>query len=105
MLLNFGKDLQTDQRVTYLCSRKLLYHSYSEDYLTALALMDIVRGAGKAHFLWICLFGVLITCGEICFSPLGNSFVSKFAPKKYLSLLMGIWTMAFSLLQQSMVKS
>lgn len=60
----------------------------------ALALMDIVRGAGKAHFLWICLFGVLITCGEICFSPLGNSFVSKFAPKKYLSLLMGIWTMA-----------
>ena len=60
----------------------------------ALTVMDLVRGAGKAHFLWICLFGLLITCGEICFSPLGNSFVSKFAPKKYLSLLMGIWTMA-----------
>ena len=59
-----------------------------------LVVMDLVRGTGKAHFLWICLFGVLITIGEICFSPLGNSFVSKFAPKKYLALLMGIWTMA-----------
>ena len=59
-----------------------------------LIAMDVLRGSGKAHFIWIMLFGVFITLGEICFSPLGNSFVSKFAPKKYLSLLMGIWTMA-----------
>ena len=60
----------------------------------SLIVMDLLRGSGKAHFIWIMIFGVFITLGEICFSPLGNSFVSKFAPKKYLSLLMGIWTMA-----------
>lgn len=64
-----------------------------------LMIMEILRGVGapnstKAHFIWIALFGVFITIGEICFSPLGNSFVSKFAPKKYLALLMGIWTAA-----------
>ena len=64
-----------------------------------LMIMEILRGVGapnteKAHFIWIALFGVFITIGEICFSPLGNSFVSKFAPKKYLSLLMGVWTAA-----------
>lgn len=26
----------------------------------------------------------------MCFSPLRNAFVSKYAPKKYLSLLMGV---------------
>ncbi len=64
-----------------------------------LMVMEILRGVGapdssKAHFIWIALFGVFITIGEICFSPLGNSFVSKFAPKKYLALLMGVWTAA-----------
>ena len=64
-----------------------------------LMIMEILRGVGapdstKAHFIWIALFGVFITIGEICFSPLGNSFVSKFAPKTYLALLMGIWTAA-----------
>ena len=39
-------------------------------------------------------FGVLLTIGEICFSPLGNSFVSKVAPKKYLSVLLGVWIFA-----------
>ena len=30
----------------------------------------------------------------MCFSPLGNSFVSKYAPKKMLAVLMGVWTFA-----------
>ncbi len=65
----------------------------------SLMVMELLRGVGapdsqKAHFLWIVIFGIFITIGEICFSPLGNSFVSKFAPKKYLSLLMGVWTAA-----------
>lgn len=70
-----------------------------------LVVMEVIRGVGapdstKAHFIWIALFGVFITIGEIFFSPLGNSFVSKFAPKKYLSLLMGVWTAATFLASQ-----
>lgn len=85
-------DLSMFQKIT------LAFVFLGLSYVT-LAVMEIVRGVGapsteKAHFLWIALFGVLITIGEICFSPLGNSFVSKYAPKKYLSLLMGVWTVA-----------
>jgi len=53
------------------------------------------RGIGadpsvKASVLWPFLFSTVITVGEMCFSPLRNSFVSKYAPKKYVSLLMGV---------------
>ena len=64
-----------------------------------LILTEVMRGVGapdsvKGSVWPIFVFGILLTIGEICFSPLGNSFVSKFAPKKYLSLLMGVWTLA-----------
>lgn len=63
---------------------------------TILIFMELTRGGGtnKASVLWLLFFGILITIGEICFSPLGNSFVSKVAPKKYLSLLLDIWILA-----------
>ncbi|SFA85018.1 peptide MFS transporter [Clostridium frigidicarnis] len=46
----------------------------------------------KASILWIIFFVVFQTLGEMCFSPIGSSVVSKLAPAKYLSLLMGSWT-------------
>ena len=62
-----------------------------------LVMTELTRGVGapssvKGNVMWIFLFGIFLTIGEICFSPLGNSFVSKYAPKKYLSVLMGVWT-------------
>lgn len=45
----------------------------------------------KASVIWVLLFYVLQSIGEMCFSPIGNSMVSKLAPSKYASLLMGIW--------------
>lgn len=64
-----------------------------------LVLTELTRGVGQpaevqGNVMWIFLFGIFLTIGEICFSPLGNSFVSKYAPKKYLSVLMGVWTVA-----------
>ncbi|EHI55793.1 hypothetical protein HMPREF9333_01008 [Johnsonella ignava ATCC 51276] len=63
---------------------------------TVLIFMELARGGGsnKASVLWLLFFGILLTTGEICFSPLGNSFVNKVAPKKYLSLLLGVWIFA-----------
>ena len=63
---------------------------------TVLIFMELTRGGGehKASVLWLLFFGILLTIGEICFSPLGNSFVSKVAPKKYLSVLLGVWIFA-----------
>lgn len=64
-----------------------------------LIVMEVIRGvnsgaSNQASVLWLFLFGIFLTIGEICFSPLGNSFVSKFAPKKYLSVLLGVWIFA-----------
>ena len=49
-----------------------------------------VDASVKASVFWPFLFVTVITIGEMCFSPLRNAFVSKYAPKKYLSLLMGV---------------
>ena len=60
---------------------------------------EISRGVGapatvKTSVVWLMLFVLFQTIGEMCFSPLGNSLVSKIAPAKYLSLLMGVWACA-----------
>ncbi len=60
---------------------------------------EMSRGAGgplaaKASILWLIAFGVLLSIGEMLFSPLGNSFVAKHAPNKLYSVLMGVWIIA-----------
>lgn len=62
-------------------------------------LAEVTRGVGapatiKTSVVWLIIFIVFQSTGEMCFSPLGNSLVSKYAPPKYLSLLMGVWTAA-----------
>jgi len=64
-----------------------------------LVFAEISRGIGapetaKASLGYLFAFGVLLTIGEMCFSPLGNSFVTKYAPGKLLGVLMGVWTFA-----------
>ncbi|WP_250673627.1 peptide MFS transporter [Paraclostridium ghonii] len=59
-----------------------------------MALAEVVRGNGQASLIWIIIFGVLMTLGEMVFSPLGNSFISKFSPSKLLGLMLGIWPLA-----------
>ncbi len=55
---------------------------------------DIIRGAGQASLMWIIAVGILMSLGEMVFSPLGNSFISKFSPARVLGLMMGVWPFA-----------
>ena len=48
----------------------------------------------KASMWWIVLTYLFNTIGELCLSPIGLSMVSKLAPIKYASLLMGMWLAA-----------
>jgi POT family proton-dependent oligopeptide transporter len=48
-------------------------------------------GAGKASWLWLFAFFVVITVAELYLSPIGLSLVSKVAPVRYLSMMMGVW--------------
>lgn len=64
-----------------------------------MVLAELTRGVGapadvKVSVLWMVLFSCVITLGEMSFSPLRNAFVSKYAPKKLTSLLMGLMTMS-----------
>jgi len=48
-------------------------------------------GGGKASWLWLFAYFVVITIGELYLSPIGLSLVSKIAPARILSLMMGVW--------------
>ena len=45
----------------------------------------------KVSVLWLAVSYFIMTIAELCLSPIGLSLVSKLAPKKFLSLLMGTW--------------
>ncbi|MEO6405074.1 MAG: peptide MFS transporter [Ferruginibacter sp.] len=46
---------------------------------------------GKIGVLWLVVLYLLHTWGELCLSPIGLSLVSKLAPKRFASILMGVW--------------
>ncbi|MDU1322219.1 MAG: peptide MFS transporter [Clostridium botulinum] len=58
------------------------------------AMADVTRGGNLAPLAWIVAFGIVLSLGEMVFSPLGNSFISKFAPPKLLSSMMSVWVLA-----------
>jgi POT family proton-dependent oligopeptide transporter len=50
-----------------------------------------VGDSGKASWLWLLAYFVVITLGELYLSPTGLSLVTKIAPAAMVSLMMGIW--------------
>jgi len=48
----------------------------------------------KISMWWLIVLYVLHTMGELCLSPIGLSMVSKLAPIRFASLLMGTWFLA-----------
>jgi POT family proton-dependent oligopeptide transporter len=56
-----------------------------------LALAAFYAGPGKASWLWLFGYFVIITIGELYLSPVGLSLVTKIAPARMLSMMMGVW--------------
>jgi POT family proton-dependent oligopeptide transporter len=59
-------------------------------YLVMVAAAWTASG-GPASWLWLFAFFVVITIGELYLSPVGLSLVTKVAPLRFLSMLMGVW--------------
>jgi POT family proton-dependent oligopeptide transporter len=56
-----------------------------------MAVAAYVAGGGQASWLWLFAFFAVITVGELYLSPTSLSFVTKIAPARVLSLMMGLW--------------
>ncbi len=50
--------------------------------------------AFKANIMWLVMTYLIHTVGELALSPVGLSVVTKLAPVKYASLMMGVWLLA-----------
>ena len=59
-----------------------------------LGASEQAEAAGKAALLWVVAAYVFHTMGELCLSPVGLSMVTKLAPVRLVSLLMGVWFLA-----------
>ena len=76
--------------------------------LLGLGFVVLVYGASelnpsttKVNIIWVLLMIFLHTLGELSFSPVGLSMVSKMAPIQYASLLMGIWFLSSAIAHYS----
>ncbi len=62
-------------------------------FIIALQVKNL--GAGqKLGVIWLIVMYLFHTLGELCLSPIGLSLVSKLAPHRFSSLLMGVWFLA-----------
>lgn len=62
--------------------------------LAVMVLAAIMAGEGTKEPVgaWIIfLTAFALTLGEVIFSPLGNAFISKYAPAKLLGTMLGVW--------------
>jgi POT family proton-dependent oligopeptide transporter len=63
-------------------------------YIVIAAGVKGVDSQTKISMWWLISLYVLHTMGELCLSPIGLSMVSKLAPLRFASLLMGTWFLA-----------
>ncbi|WDF57160.1 peptide MFS transporter [Mucilaginibacter sp. KACC 22063] len=53
--------------------------------------VEAIGNTGKLAVIWLIIMYLFHTFGELCLSPIGLSLVAKLAPKRFSSLLMGVW--------------
>jgi POT family proton-dependent oligopeptide transporter len=62
-----------------------------------LAYASTFVGAGKVSLWWLVIVYLLHTWGELCISPVGLSAMTKLAPGKMVSLMLGVWFLSISM--------
>jgi len=63
-------------------------------YIVIAMAVKGVDSSVKVSMFWLLSLYVLHSIGELCLSPIGLSMVSKLAPVRFSSLLMGTWFLA-----------
>ncbi|MFN2398388.1 MAG: peptide MFS transporter [Gemmatimonadaceae bacterium] len=65
-------------------------------FLFMVAAGNLADGGAKVSAMWLTMAYMFHTFGELCLSPVGLSYVTKVAPIRFASLLMGVWFLANS---------
>jgi POT family proton-dependent oligopeptide transporter len=60
-------------------------------FLAMVAAVYEHAATGKASMMWLVIAYFFHTTGELCISPVGLSMVTKLAPLRLASLMMGVW--------------
>jgi POT family proton-dependent oligopeptide transporter len=66
-------------------------------FLVMAAAAVIVAHGSKVLPTWLIATYMLHTFGELCLSPVGLSYFTKLAPKRFVGQMMGMWFLATSL--------
>ncbi len=66
-------------------------------FLVMAAAASIVAGGSHVLPYWLILTYLLHTFGELCLSPVGLSYATKLAPKRFVGQIMGMWFLSLSL--------
>jgi POT family proton-dependent oligopeptide transporter len=66
-------------------------------FLVMAAAASFVAGGSKVLPYWLIFTYLLHTFGELCLSPVGLSYVTKLAPKRFVGQMMGMWFLSLSL--------
>lgn len=64
-------------------------------FVISFGVKDVPVGM-RVSFLWITSLYFIQTVGELALSPIGLSLVNKLSPKRFASLMMGIWYLSTS---------
>ena len=57
---------------------------------------DLAADGTLVSPLWLVVVYVVLTLGELMLSPIGLSMITKLAPKKLVSVVMGLWMASFA---------
>jgi POT family proton-dependent oligopeptide transporter len=66
-------------------------------FLVMAAAAAIVAHGPKVLPYWLLMTYLLHTFGELCLSPVGLSYYTKLAPRRFVGQMMGMWFLATSL--------
>jgi POT family proton-dependent oligopeptide transporter len=65
-------------------------------YLFMLLPVASLGADGKTGMWWLIVFYAIYTAGELYVSPIGLALVTKVAPKRIVSMMMGFWLISYA---------
>jgi POT family proton-dependent oligopeptide transporter len=84
-----GKEPSTVLKMAYGC-----FGNAAANLIMCAAALSL--DGGKASWLWLMGYFIVITVAELYISPTSLSLVTKIAPARALSMMMGIWMLTYT---------